>query len=360
MGPGGSGCTRCGRREPGRPGGHGSAARAGRALRATAGRRAASGRPDRRSEDGALSGGPSDAREPAAERNHVVLRYSAAGRLLGRKAFGATPLTGLAFAQGKVYVLNFGASKLQRLDAAFDARTAVEDVATFPALPKPAPAPRQVTNPDQSTDTIAFGSSGFAGINGMVFDAEGNLYVSDSFQAAIYRIDDATRCSPPCAVRTVVQDPLLATANALPFGANGLALGADGRTLFITNAGDGRLLRMPLPSGPVSVVAESLPGADGLLAHGGLFWVAANQADLVLGIDAGGRIRVRAGGFERIGANGAPRGLLFPASTAVSGPWMVVTNLALPITPAQGDEWEESVTRWNLVRFKLPSSAPGR
>ena len=304
--------------------------------------------------NGDLFVGTFDAREPAAERNNVVLRYSAAGRLLGQKSFGTTPLTGLAFADGKVYILNFGASKLQRLDAAFDAGTAIEDVASFAALAAPAPAPRQVLNPDQSTDIVTFGSNGFPGINGMTFDAEGNLYVSDSFQAAIYRIDNATRCKHPCTVRTLVQDPLLATANALPFGANGLALSQDGHMLFITNAGDGRLLRMPLPSGPVTVVAERLPGADGLLAHGGLLWVAANQADQVLGIDAGGRISVRASGFEGIGNDGAPRGLLFPASTAVSGAWMVVTNLALPLTAAQGDEWEESVTRWNLVRFRLP------
>lgn len=294
-----------------------------------------------------------DAREPASERRNVLLRYAADGRLLARREFGPTPLTGIAFRDGRIYVLNFGGSMLQRIDADFNADTPIEDVAAFGALQPTAPSPRDVANPDGSRDTLHWGSAGFPAINGMVFDAAGNLYVSDSFQGALLRIERATRCKP-CTVDVLSRDPLLATANALPFGANGLAVSDDGRTLFLTNAGDGRLLRMPLPSGPVTVVSESLPGADGLLAHGGLLWVAANQADVVLGVDTGGRIRVRAGEFVGIGDDGAPQGLLFPASTAVSGPWMVVTNLALPLTPAEGDEWEESVRRWNLVRFRLP------
>lgn len=306
---------------------------------------------------GDLFVGTFDAREPAAERRNAVLRYDARGRLLARKDFGPTPLTGLAVADGKVYVLNFGASRLQRLDLAFDAASAVEDVVAFGALDPTAPAVRVVANPDGSQDRVQAGSNGFPAINGMAFDADGHLYVSDSFQGAILRIPDATRCRP-CTVETVSRDPLLTTANALPFGANGLAFGDGGRSLYLTNAGDGRLLRMPLPGGPVTVVAESLPGADGLTPHGGLFWVAGNQVDTVFGVDAQGRVRVRSGEFVGIGADGAPRGLLFPASTAVSGRWMVVTNLALPLTPAHGDEWEESVTRWNLVRFRLPAAAP--
>jgi hypothetical protein len=188
----------------------------------------------------------------------------------------------------------------------------------------------------------------------MVFDRAGNLYVSDSFQGAIYRIERATSCAP-CAVTTVSRDPLLATAGALPFGANGLAFNADESLLYINNAGDGRVLRMPMPAGPVSIVAESIHGADGLLFHQGLLWVAANQADAVLALDENGLIRVRAGEFQGITADGRPRGLLFPASTAVAGRWMVVSNLALPLTPISGDEWEEQVWRWTLVRFRIPT-----
>ena len=70
---------------------------------------------------------------------------------------------------------------------------------------------------------------------------------------------------------------------------------------------------------------------------------------------------VVAGGVESmsrngIGADGAPRGLLFPAATAVQGGHMIVANLALPLTPKPGDEWEEDVTRWNLMQFDIPPS----
>ena len=298
--------------------------------------------------------GTFDARMPESMRNNQVLRYSRDGRLLAQRSFGQTPLTGLAVADGHVYVLNFGASRLQRLPVDFNARTAIADVITFQRLDPAQPTPRTVDNPEGSQDRIEFGSSGFPGINGMVFDRAGDLYVSDSFQGAIYRIPNATRCSP-CKVDVVSRDPLLGTVAPLPFGANGLAFDEGEKHLYITNAGDGRLLRMALPNGAVSVVAESVHGADGLLHHEGLFWVSSNQADSVVALDAAGRMRVRAGEFLGID-HGAPLGLLFPASTAVDGDWMVVTNLSLPITSMQGDEWEEDVTRRTLARFKLPST----
>lgn len=297
--------------------------------------------------------GTFDAREPEAQRNNQLLRYDAKGHLLARRSFGATPLTGLAYREGQIYVLNFGASKLQRLAADFTENTPVEDLASFSALRPSAPTTRRIANPDGSEDRIEYGSKGFPAPNGMVFDRNGNLYISDSFQGAIYRIDVATSCKP-CTLRTVSRDALLGTAGALPFGANGLALNADESLLYINNAGDGRVLRMSLPAGPVSVLAESIHGADGLLFHEGLLWVAANQQDAVLALDESGRTRVRAGEFLGIAADGAPLGLLFPASTAVLGDRMIVVNLALPLTPATGDEWEEQVTRWNLVQFKLP------
>jgi DNA-binding beta-propeller fold protein YncE len=297
--------------------------------------------------------GTFDARTPDSLRNNQLLRFSEGGKLLARRSFGATPLTGIQFEKGYVYVLNFGASRLQKIRADFDATTTVDDVAIFRPLPVPSPAPRQVPNPDGSVDEIKFGSAGLPAINGMVFDRAGNLYVSDSFQGAIYRISNATNCRE-CEVETISRDPLLATAGALPFGANGLALSTNESSLYINNAGDGRVLRMSLPDGKVTVLANSIYGADGLMMHNGVLWVAANQSDAVVGIDEHGRERFRAGSFLGIDGNGAPNGLLFPASTAVLGDWMIVANLSLPLTPNPGDEWEEDVTRWTLARFKLP------
>ncbi|MET0282441.1 MAG: hypothetical protein ABW278_15140 [Steroidobacteraceae bacterium] len=304
---------------------------------------------------GELFVGTFDAREPDSARNNQLLRYSRDGKLLGSKPFGPTPLTGIAFRDDHIYVLNFGTAQLQRIAAAFDAQTPVQVVLALPRLAPTAPAPRSIANPDGSSDVVTFGSTGMAAPNGMVFDSRGNLYVSDSFQGAILRIEAATSCSR-CVAEVVSRNPMLATAGALPFGANGLAFDPGEQHLYITNAGDGRLLRMNMADRTMQVVAESLPGADGLLFHGGLFWVAANQIDHVVAVNAAGRAMVIAGGFQGINADGTPRGLLFPASTVADGSWMFVTNLALPLTPATGDEWEEEVARWSIARFRIPES----
>lgn len=290
--------------------------------------------------------------------SNAVLRYAHNGKLLAQKSMGASPLLGLGFGpDGKVYILNAGAltggtSKVQRIAAAFDANTAVEDVATVPSIGPP--APRTVGNPDGSNDVITFGSAGAPAPNGMVFDSAGNLYFSDSFQGAIFRIANAATCTAPCAVSVVAHDPLLATAGFPPFGANGLALSADGGTLYIANTGDNRVLKMNMASKTVSVFAESLHGADGLLFDSsGRLWVATNQADQLVALNANGRAILKVGDFEGIGRDGAPRGFLFPASMAIVGDSMYVTNLALPLTAAVGDEPEEDVTRWNIVRVRL-------
>jgi DNA-binding beta-propeller fold protein YncE len=284
-----------------------------------------------------------------------LLRFGRHGQLLAQIDFNGTPLLGLEFDRrhDKVYIANFGASKIQRIKAKFQANTPVEDVATIPGIG--APGPRAEGNPDGSSDTITFGSNRFPAPNAMVFDRDGNLYVSDSFQGAIFRIDNAAHCTTPCVPVLVIQDPLLATAGFPPFGANGLALGRDGTTLFVANTGDDRVLKLDLASNALTVLAESINGADGL-ARGrrGILWVAANQGDEIVGLNRNGRVVARLGEFKGIRGDGSPDGLLFPASMVIVGDDMFVTNLALPLTPATGDEPEEDVRRWTISRIRLP------
>jgi hypothetical protein len=88
-----------------------------------------------------------------------LLRFGKNGRLIEQRDFGKAPLLGLGFdaAHNKVFILNVGAiagagaSKVQRIAAAFDSTTAVEDVAPIPVIG--APGPRTVGNPDGSSDT---------------------------------------------------------------------------------------------------------------------------------------------------------------------------------------------------------------
>jgi len=287
-------------------------------------------------------------------RPNKLMRFAHNGHLSASKDFAGTPLLGLDFdaAHGKVYILNFGASKLQRIAADFDAATPVEDVATFPAIG--APAPRSAGNPDGSSDTIMFGSSSFPAPNAMTFNRAGSLYVSDSFQGAIYRIDNVATCAAPCVVSLVTHDTLLATAGFPPFGANGLALNADESTLFIANTGDNRVLKMDLATNAISVLAESVHGADGIVFDDrGLLWVAENQADQIVALNENGRVVARLGEFEGIRGDGTPAGLLFPASPLILGEWMYVTNLALPLTGTQA-EWEADVKHWTIARIRMP------
>ncbi|HMH16973.1 MAG TPA: SMP-30/gluconolactonase/LRE family protein [Burkholderiales bacterium] len=294
---------------------------------------------------------------PPGNHPNKLLRYDRHGKLIGQLDFGNTPLLGLEFdrAHKKVYILNVGNfagvdSKIQRVAANL---TQLEDVAIIPGIG--APAPRTVGNPDGSADTIMFGS-GARVPNAMVFDKAGNLYVSDSFQGAIFKVANVAGCSKPCSVETFSHDPQLATPGFPPFGANGLAFNKDESVLFIANTGDDRVLSLDMGMRAVTVLAESLNGADGLVfdKDSGLLWVCTNQADEVVALNANGKIVAKLGEFRGINRNGTPDGILFPASPVIVGDDMFVTNLAIALTPAVGDEPEEDVTRWTISRLRLP------
>jgi DNA-binding beta-propeller fold protein YncE len=288
-----------------------------------------------------------------------LLRFKKNGELVAEKSFGGTPLLGLQFNRwdNKVYICNFGASKIQRIAAKFNDMTEIEDVASIPPIGAPA-APRKVDNPDMSEDTIIFGSNKFPAPNALAFDKDGNLYISDSFQGAIFRIDAAHKCATPCPVTTVKHDGLLATAGFPPFGANGLALNKDGTKLFIANTGDDRILRLDLETKEISVFAESIDGADGIAFHHGRLVVAANQGDVVFILNENGRVIAKLGDFFGIRQDGSPRGLLFPASVVIVDDTIFVTNLALPLTMTEGDEPEEDVTKYTVSRIDIPKHLP--
>jgi len=287
-----------------------------------------------------------------------LLRFNKYGQLIAQRDFRETPILGLQFNRwdDKVYICNFGASKIQRIAANFDAATEIEDVASIPSIGPP--ADRKVDNPDMSQDTIMFGSNNFPAPNALTFDRRGNLYVSDSFQGAVFRINDARKCSTPCPVTTVKHDGLLATAGFPPFGANGLALNKDGTKLFIANTGDDRILRLDLKTGDLSVFAESIDGADGIAFHHGRLVVAANQGDVVFILNENGRVIAKLGDFLGIRQDGSPRGLLFPASVVIVDDTIFVTNLALPLTMTEGDEPEEDVTKYTVSRIDIPKHLP--
>jgi DNA-binding beta-propeller fold protein YncE len=155
-------------------------------------------------------------------------------------------------------------------------------------------------------------------------------------------------------VTTLAHDPLLATAGFPPFGANGIAVNDADNALFVANTGDDRVLKVNKSSGAVSVFAESINGADGVAFDSqGRLWVAANQADELVALDAQGKVVAKRGDFDGIRRDGSPRGLLFPASLVILGDEIFVTNLALPLNGTTGDEPEEQVTRYTVSRIRI-------
>src|SRR5262245_51432001 len=272
-----------------------------------------------------------------------LLQYNRHGKLLAQREFGA-PLLGLEFDRinNKVYITNVGdfagtGSKIQRVASDL---SQLEDVANIKTVG--APPPRVVGNPDGSSDTITFGDNARVP-NALAFDKDGNLYISDSFQGAVFKITNPSSCVPNCIMTTLVHDPLLATTGFPPFGANGLAFDSQETVLFVANTGDDRVLKIRNPKSAtptVTVFAESINGADGLAfdERTGLLWVCANQADEVVALNDKGRVVAKLGEFRGIKRDGTPDGLLFPASPVIVDDDIFVTNLAIVLTNPRSEE----------------------
>jgi sugar lactone lactonase YvrE len=241
---------------------------------------------------------------------------------------GVVPL-GMAFdAKGNLYVANFGGGTILRFKPPFGAGSMPDEV--FP---------------------VCGGAGAGCGLNAIAFDSRGDLYVSDSFGGKVFRLN-----LPRGSVSEFLGHDLLKPGSHgfPPFGANGLAFDASGQNLYIANTADDRILRFELGTRTLTTFAESINGADGIaFDSSGLLWVAANQADEVVALNPKGRVVERRGGFAGIGEDGAPKGLLFPASIVISRGSIYVTNLALALTPPIGDELEEDVTTFTVSRVPL-------
>lgn len=181
---------------------------------------------------------------------------------------------------------------------------------------------------DVATGAADVVASGFSAPNAIARDAWKRIYVSDSFEGRIYRVD-------PDRGEAVVwaESPLLRTTGQPPFGANGLAFDRTGRFLYVANTGDSAVLRIPvLPSGAAGPVepfarggAESgfLWGADGIQFDvRGNLWVCANQANEVQVLSPAGALLARLRGEGEAALD-------FPASLVFRGREIFVVNLSL-------------------------------
>lgn len=285
-----------------------------------------------------------------------IVKLGPGGQELQRTQDLGVPLLGMAFnANGDLFAADFGNGRILKF-ANGNLSNAPTVYATLPCcnyLPGfPPPFAKNTASP-----------------NALFFDNTGNLWVSDSFQGAIFRIPPGGCPNGGCVI-TSAQDATLATTGFPPFGANGVALRGnrlEGFALYVANTGNDTIVRIPLKSDLTAesyeIWAQSINGADGIAFDAsGRLWVCANQGDelVVLDeIDANGipvgRVLFKVGDFEGIvGPSGArrPKGFLFPASLVIVGHKVYVTNLALALTPAVGDEPEEGVNIFTVVKVE--------
>jgi sugar lactone lactonase YvrE len=209
--------------------------------------------------------------------------------------------------------------------------------------------------PAQTFD-VCGGVGAGCGLNAITFDGDDNLYVSDSFGGNVFMITPGGTISTFIDGTNPLYDDLKPGNHGFPpFGANGLAFDAAGANLYIANTADDRILKYNLASGSLTRFSESHNGADGIaFDHKGRLWVACNQADEVVALNSKGRVVERVGSFQGVGKDEAAKGLIFPASIVISRGFVYVTNLALALTGATGDEPEEDVHTYTVSRFRLP------
>jgi Gluconolactonase len=253
---------------------------------------------------------------------------------------GSTLLLGIAFnpSTGDLLVCDLGKSQVLSVDPQSGEST------VFTAIPQLDP----VNHPKTTGEP-----------NALAFDAAGNVYISDSSQATIWRTSGAGGTPSPW-----VTHSLLGTTGVPPFGANGLAFNSDGSSLFVANTGDDTIVRIPVLNGDAGtpvVFVNSINGADGLVIDSAdNLWVAANQADEIVVVDKTGRVIAKLGDFDGIDRQGSPVGLLFPASLVLVNNFLYVTNLSLDLrlfgAPTVDSQWAAQVTRHTIAR--IPAHLP--
>lgn len=304
--------------------------------------------------------------QPDGSGTNFLLRFDRTGRVTAQLSTGLVPMTGLMFnpRDRKVYFASPAGllglpTKISRIPANFTSTTRIEDVAMVPNIP--APAGRTERTLDQQIISVVFPNS-IPAPNGLAFrNSDGALFFTDSLQASVFKINNPTVAANTCptttaCVQLVKQDPLLASAAFPQLGVNGVVVSADESKLFLTNTGDDRLLSLKLSDGTLSVVTDSLEGADGIvLGVGNTLVVSRALGDELAVIDATtGRILAEVGEFRGIRRDGSVRGLLFPGSIVRIGNTVFANNLALPLSGSPSEP-EGDVTTYTIARVLLPT-----
>jgi sugar lactone lactonase YvrE len=179
------------------------------------------------------------------------------------------------------------------------------------------------------------------GLDGLTFDADGNVYVTAAHDGVIWRVGKDGGAATAWAA-----SPLLEPRRSPPLiGANGLAFNNAHTALFVANTAQDTIVKIPVsgsplePGTPEVFVNRAGGGPDGIIIdeHDNL-WIACNQSDEVMVLEpTQGRVIAKLGGFGGIDEDGAPIGFLWSNSLVFHGDDVLVTNLSADIS-ATGSE----------------------
>jgi sugar lactone lactonase YvrE len=97
--------------------------------------------------------------------------------------------------------------------------------------------------------------------NDLTWDNKGNLYVTDSYAGAIYKVDNNYQAS------VFVTDSTFTLRNPYSFGLNGIAFDEGSNNLIVSKLDEGKLFKVPLdnPTHFSEVKLEKAIPADGIL-----------------------------------------------------------------------------------------------
>ncbi len=165
--------------------------------------------------------------------------------------------------------------------------------------------------------------------NDMVFDPQGNLYLTDSAKGQIWKIDQGGEAQVWFADPLLSGNPTDPVAGS-PLGANGIAFDRFRRHIYVANTDYGRIVRIGLRHGrahgiEVAATSDLLIGADGIAFDVlGDLYVAVNAADRIAVVSPLGTVSVLAEGAPL----DAPSSLVFGANCS-DRHTLYVTNFAI-------------------------------
>jgi len=218
-----------------------------------------------------------------------------------------------------------------------------------------------------------------SGLNGLTFDAAGNVYVSDSFQGVIWKTGPHGG-RPTQFVASPTLSPQAGPGVVLipPFGANGVEFDNNFTAMYVANTAYHSIVKVPVglnPDGSVAVTGAAEVLTTGINAPDGLavdshdnLWVVANQEDEIDVISPNSatpqglmaKVIAKRGDFHGISSGGTILGLLFPASPAFSPDerFLYVSNLALFLPfagspePAIDSPWTLQVKQYTIAKIR--------